>query len=202
MDQLPSRIELFNVADNTPVGAVIARLTRPLAKEKIDGVWWKGLEAPRDKREREDDHHWQWAKMVGFLKNDRWHEAVAAQTSDNDVQGAILYWINTKSFLEAGRGAVYVQALATAPRNRPWLVPSPRYRGVGEKLLFRAVTHSYSLGLEGRVNLEAFNNERTTSFYQNRGFTLVESENDDDLAKLELAPNAAVAWLREGGYDV
>lgn len=201
MDPLPSRIKLFSVVDNTPISAMTVRLDRRLAQGKIDGAWWKGLDASKDKREQEDDHHWRWAKMIGYLKNDRWHEAVAVQTSENDVQGAILYWVNAKSFIDPERGAIYVQALATAPRNRPWLVPTPRYRGVGEKLLFRAVTHSYSLGLEGRVNLEAFDNERTTSFYQNRGFTLVGS-NSDDLAQLELAPDAAIAWLREGGYDV
>lgn len=201
MDQLPDRIELIRVADGRPVTATIARLTRDLAQAKIDGNWWKSLGVSTIRRQQEDDHHWRWAKRIGELKNDRWHEAFAVQTDDDNVQGAILYWLNAKSFSEKAQGAVYVEALATAPRNRPWLVTSPEYRGVGETLLLRAVRDSYSLGLKGRVNLVAFDNPRTHTFYQNRGLTLV-GHDDDGLPRFELAPNAATAWLREEGYDI
>lgn len=201
MHQLPDRIRLIKVADNTIVTATIVKLTRNLAQAKIDGNWWEMLGVSTVKRQQEDDHNWRWAKRVGELKNDRWHEAVAVQTEDDNVQGAILYRLNTKSFVEQGQGAVYVEALATAPRNRPWLVASTLYRGVGENLLLRAVIHSYSLGLEGRVNLVSFNSPRTITFYEKRGLIVVGYE-DDGLSQLELAPNAATAWLREEGYDI
>ncbi len=134
------------------------------------------------------------------MKNDRWYEAVAVQTDDENVQGAILYWLNTTSFIDQGQGAVYVQALATAPRNRPWLVSAPLYRGTGDALLFRAVVHSYLLGLKGIVNLEAFDDPRLLKFYERRGFSVVGRE--DELPKLELGATEAASWLREGGFEI
>jgi hypothetical protein len=124
------------------------KLTLELAQAQIDGQWWASLGVPKNVREKESDYAWRWAKRLGELKNDRWHEAVAIQTDDGKNQGAML-WSNTKSFMDEGNGAIYIEALATAPRNRAWLVSSPRYRGVGTALVLRAVSHSYLLGLKG-----------------------------------------------------
>ena len=201
MLQLPTEIELIRVADDFPVVATIKRLTRSLAQEKIDGTWWEVAGVSRSKRQLENDNHWRWAKKIGELRNSRWHEALAAQTEDDYVQGAILYRLDTYSFIEAEQGAIYIEGLATAPHNRPWLVDSARYRGVGENLLVRAVAHSYSLGFGGRINLLAFDNERTVSFYEKRGLTLVGFD-DEGLPQFELEPEAAVHWLREQGYDL
>jgi GNAT superfamily N-acetyltransferase len=201
MEPIEQRIELLRVVDNTSVPAMIVRLTRSLAQAKIDGIWWKDLGLSAVQRKKENDHAWQWAKRIGQLRNARWHEAVAVQTEDENVQGAILYRIDTNSFIEQDQGAIHGEALSTAPRNRPWLVPSPQYRGVGEKLLLRAVSHSYSLGLEGRVNFAAFDDPRTMTFYQNRGFKLV-GHDDEGLPQFELPPDAAKAWLRDEGYDL
>jgi hypothetical protein len=71
---------------------------------------------------------------------------------------------------------------------------------VGESLLLRAVLHSYRLGLQGRVNLVAFDDERTLSFYHNRGFQ--DAGEEDGLPRLELSSKEAVNWLREEGFDV
>ncbi len=200
MDDLPDRIELLKTVDGTAVAEKVGKLTRRLAQERIDSKWWELPEVSKRQRRQENDHHWQWAKRVGELKNDRWHEAVAAQTDDDDVQGAILYWVNTKSFVDERLGAVQVEALATAPRNRPWLVESPLYRGVGEALLLRAVIHSYLLKLDGRVNLIAFEDPRTIAFYKRRGF--VAAGYDGDLPRFELTSIAGTEWLREEGYDL
>lgn len=201
MEGLPERIELANVATGATITANLVTLTRHLAQDELDSKWWELPGVSKSERRGENDHSWNWAKRLGELRNDRWHEAVAAQTDDGDIQGAILYWINGKSLVEEERGAVHVEALATAPRNRPWLAPSALYRGVGEGLLLRAAAHSYLLGLEGRTNLIAFDDARTISFYENRGFAVV-GRDDDDLPMLELTPGAARDWLREEGYDL
>lgn len=201
MFQLPTQFELIRVADENSVIATITQLTRSLAQEKIDGAWWDVAGVSKSKRQLEDDNHWRWAKRIGELRNNRWYEAWAAQTKDDYLQGAILYRLDTYSFIESEQGAIYVEGLATAPHNRPWLVDSPRYRGVGENLLLRAVAHSYSVGFGGRVNLLVFDNERTISFYEKRGLTLVGSDNEG-LQQFELEPHAAMRWLREYGYDL
>lgn len=163
---------------------------------KVVGFAW----VSKTLRQQENDHHWQWAKRIGELRNNRWFEAVAAVTDDSEVQGAILYQFNANSFVDDSKLTVFVEAMATAPRNRPWLVQNASYRGVGTKLLFKAVCNSYVQGYEGRVNLLAFDDERTLTFYQHRGFELVGY--DDELPMLELKQEAAYRWLRKEGYEV
>jgi hypothetical protein len=200
MIPLPNEIDLVRAADNHIVQARFVRLTRPVAKVKIDATWWQDLGASTEMRKKENDNSWHWAKRLGELRNDRWHESFAIETQDGNIQGAILYWLNTRSFVESEKGAVYLEALATAPRNRPWLVSSPLYRGVGENLLLRAAVHSYIVGLEGRINLLSFRDERTVSFYKNRGFEIVGEE--EGLDQMELAPSRAFEWLKDEGYDI
>ena len=204
MDDLPETIELTEVSTGSSVVATVVELTTRFAKQQIDSKWWVLPDVPKRQRELENDHHWRWGDRLGKLANNQWHEAVAIQTDDAAVQGAILYWLNTKSFTDEELGAVYVEALATAPHNRPWLMKTPLYRGVGEALLLRAVIQSYNLGLGGRVNLLAFNDTTLISFYESRGFTIVgyDGTGNEKLPKLELAPDAAQDWLRAEGYEL
>lgn len=200
MEGLPEKVELTSVADNAVVGANLVALTRRLAHDRIDSKWWELPGVSKEKKRAENDYDWRWAKRLGELRNDRWHEAVAVQTDDGDVQGAILYWLNGVSFVESDKGAIRVDALATAPRNRAWLVDAPLFRGVGERLLLRAAVQSYRLGFGGRVSLVAFDEMKTVSFYVNRGFEAVGY--DEELPRLELSSAAALEWLREKGVEL
>jgi GNAT superfamily N-acetyltransferase len=200
MQEEVCRIEITRAIDNTIVTAKLVKLTRSLAQREIDAKWWVLPPGSKSKRELEGDHSWKWSKIIGELRNNRWCEAFAVQTDDDEIQGSILYRLNTTSFVNKTEGAIYVQGLATAPRNRPWLVASPAYRGVGEELLLKAVRHSYSIGFQGRVNLIAFDEPKTINFYQKRGFSIV--RHDEELPQLELEPGAATAWLRREGYDL
>ena len=113
--------------------------------------------------------------------------------------------MNTLSFVEENAEAIFVELLATAPRNRDWLVTTPAYRGVGSGLLRTVVIHSYHLGLEGRVNLVATTDTNSISFYEGKGFVLVGYDGDEDEEKLprfELGADAAQQWLREEGYEL
>ncbi|MSU80424.1 MAG: hypothetical protein EXS16_20345 [Gemmataceae bacterium] len=200
MNELVNQVDLWSVPHDKPVIANIVKLTRELAQAQIDGHWWASLGVPKNVREKESDHAWRWAKRLGELKNDRWHEAVAIQTDDGKIQGAMLYWSNTKSFMDEGNGAVYIEALATAPRNRAWLVPSPQYRRVGTALILRAVSHSNFLGLKGVVNLEAFNEPLLLDYYRQLGF--MEIRVKDGLPQMELSAAKAVQFIRKAGYDL
>lgn len=202
MDTLPDTCILTSVRDGLSVEATIVKLTRDLATREVDGKWWHLEGTSAGARSQEIDHRWQWRKLVGGVQNKHWYESVAIQTMDGVLQGAMVYVINAKSFVDESLGAVYIEALATAPHNRPWVVKSPLYRGVGESLLTRAVIHSYQLGLEGRVSLMASSEERTVSFYNNRGFAIVGYEDNEECSpKLELSSQAALSWLEREGYE-
>ncbi len=199
MDELPSRIRLLDCANGNTCDAELVVLTRKLAATKIDGEWWRLEGQLKGRCQDEGDHHWVWRKLVGEHQNHlTWHFS-ACQTVDGEVQGAVGYRIDFRSFLAPELSSVYVDRIAAAPRNRPWLVADPLYQGVGIGLLLRVVCHSYILGLGGRVNLISLPSERTRQFYERRGFTAV-AEDDDGLIEYELEDEAAQRWLEQAGY--
>lgn len=203
MDPLPCPVELLAMSSGKTISATLVRLTRQLAKLEIDSRWWVLPEVSKSRRAVEIDNGWLWAGKVGELSTDRWHEMAAVQTADGRVQGAIYYRFDTTSFIDEELGAVYVENLATAPRNRQNLVEAPQYRGVGCALLLRAVIHSYELGFEGRVNLQAIDDPDRIAFYENRGFQVVgdEGTGENRLVMMELTPEAAAVWLAKEGYE-
>ena len=194
---LPDDITLFDVRQQCSVSARLVPLTRELAATEIDGKWWK-IEASQPARDDEEDHHWVWRKLVGEHRNDLAWEALAVQSSADEVEGAILYRLDARSQLEVGKGAIFGDRLATAPRNRPWLVNSPRFRGVGSALLLAAVRHSYALGLGGRVALVSLPSERTREFYVKKGFRLISEDRHGNIM-YELPTEAALSWLKREG---
>jgi GNAT superfamily N-acetyltransferase len=198
-DRVPGVIRLFDLWHAAPCEARRVPLSRYLAAERIDKVWWK-FDGPLIGRpEAEGDRDWEWRKVVALRRSDLRWESLAVQTPDKEIQGAISYRIDTSSFLDPEVPTVYVDRLAAAPRNRPWLVDTPRYRGVGSRLLLAAVCHSYALGLGGRVSLISLPSPRTRAFYQRRGFRTV-NPYIDGMMEYELEDQAAQAWLREEGY--
>jgi hypothetical protein len=144
---------------------------------------------------KENDNSWHWAKRLGELRNDRWHESFAIETQDGNIQGAILYWLNTRSFVESEKGAVYLEALATAPRNRPLACLLSTISRCRRKSAFEGSSPQLY-----RINLLSFRDERTVSFYKNRGFEIVGEEKGLD--QMELAPSRAFEWLKDEGYDI
>jgi GNAT superfamily N-acetyltransferase len=178
--------------------ASIVRLTRDLAQTQIDGKWWALEDVPQSERKYEIDRKWKWAKEVGSHRNQLVWDAVGVICSEDFVEGAMIYRVDAKSLLDVGEGAIYVELIASAPRNRPWLVTAPLYKGVGSALLLWAVSESYRLGLGGRVWLESTQTPSTLRFYERRGFVRIE-EIDDEVARFEISRKRAEKWLREEG---
>jgi hypothetical protein len=197
MLSLPDLARLKDLHTDQIVESSIVPLSKGLAKQ-VDSQWWK-IGGSRTARENEADHGWRWSDIAGSCRLDPWCECRAIVTPDGVVQGAINYHLNGKSLREHDLGAVFVHHLATAPRNRPWLVPKPRYKGVGLALLSTAIVHGYVLGLGGRVVVPSVPTERTRQFYEKRGFQYV-SEDDDGIIDFELTPEAAQAWLLKEGF--
>jgi hypothetical protein len=194
---LPDQVKLYNVQRRRLVRAKLVRLTRELAATGIDGAWW-AIPASKRMREAEGDHHWKWRKLVGLRHNQLTWEALAIQSAGGAIEGAMLYRIDAKSQIDPGQGVVYVDRLATAPRNRLWLVASPKYRGAGSVLLLAAVRHSYALGLGGRVWLTSLPSEQTRDYYHKRGFQVV-FEDEDGMIDFELSAVEAQRWLTSEG---
>lgn len=194
---LPDSIQIFNVARDRSVSAKLDRLTRDVATT-IDGTWWS-ISVSKSVRQEEGDHHWKWRKLIGERRHQVTWDALAVISSGGGIEGAMTYRVDAESQIDHGEGAVYVDRLSTAPRNRPWLLGPPKYRGIGSVLLLAAVRSSYSLGLGGRVWLTSLPSEKTRSFYENRGFRMI-FENDDGTIDYELPVGEAERWLKTEGY--
>lgn len=200
MIELPDSIHVDDLHSATSVDAQIVELSRSLAQKQVDGKWWALTGVSRSMRENEDDHHWKWAKLVGEHRNDLKWESAAVLLGDGSVEGAMQYRIDALSFKEANAPAIFVDRLATAPHNRPWLVQQPHYRGIGEGLLLLAVVHSYVLGFDGCATLLSFDTPKTTGFYAKRGFETVGTE--EGLVMMELTPKSARSFLVAQGYEL
>lgn len=102
------------------------------------------------------DAHWDWASKTGDRAKRLEWESYAVE-ADGITQG--LMFVRTAGFAressQARKPLVEIDLLATAPWNRPRLVPSPRYKGVGRLLLATAVNLSFNEEFSGRVGLHA-----------------------------------------------
>jgi hypothetical protein len=174
--ELPATVRLVRCEDGLVVEAQLVELTAKLAKLKINGAWWTGLGISKTQRSEEADHHWNWAAEVGKHHNQLYFESVAIQTTDRAIQGAVIYRVDGRSVLQDGAGAILSHWLATAPRNRPWMVPLPEHRGIGTNLVCWAANHSYRLGFGGRIVLATLPSQRTTNFYKSLGFRATSAE--------------------------
>ena len=143
---LPEPIQIYRCRDNRYVDSSLIELTREIAKHEIDPRWWQGI-ATSTIRKKEPDHSWNWAKLIGSVRDNLAFEAIAIRSEENDIEGAIFLELDARSQLDEANGAVYVVGVSTAPRNRSWLVDNPRYQGDGEALILTAIRYSYSLGL-------------------------------------------------------
>jgi len=197
MLNIPQNVFLFEVAGHRTVQTPLVELDPSLAQSQIDSAWWT-IPVRSDKLQREDDSHWNWQDLADSCQTQLAWDAVAIQTPGGQVEGAMTFRIDAESLLENGKGVVYIDRLAAAPHNRPWLVDTPRYRGVGTALVLVVVQESYKLGLEGRVGLSSLPSPRTRDFYQNRGFQEI-SQQANGLFDLELPAVSAENWLRQEG---
>jgi hypothetical protein len=191
----PSKVRLTRCLSGEQETARIDVLLREDAKKLINGAWWLGLDQTIRDPQKEPDRHWDWRHLVSMYQNKPFFRTVCVKTADGAVQAAMLFRVDARSALDADERALFVDRLATAPRNRDWLVRSPVYRGAGSGLLSYATAVSYSLGFGGRVNLFPIAHEE---FYLSRGFVQTHVEQDGD-PLFELPAKAALSQLIERG---
>ncbi len=191
----PNRLRLSKCATGQEVLASVEVLSREDAKNFVNAVWWAELGPTLQDPVDEPDRHWDWRQLVSIHQNKPYFRAVCVKTADGAIQAAMLFRVDAKSALDEGERAIHVDRLATAPRNRDWLVSSPAYRRAGGGLLDYATAVSYSLGLSGRVNLYPIAGEE---FYVDRGFVPTDATHEDETL-FELPATVAMSMLKQRG---
>lgn len=209
-EDFPKTIYLTERATGLQVPAVFDHLTRQIAREGIDNIWWNETDAPKEKKRAEPDFNWKWVTLLGRLQSSKGAAYVrgwAIRTvGDNKVQGAILYRTNAISFYKTSDGrtqpAIYGEFLATAPWNRQRVIaPRPgRFKGVGTGLLRLAVIHSHFLGGDGRINLTSVDGPETIRVYREFGFLPV-AEVPEGRLVFELSKEAAARHIEQAGLQ-
>ena len=170
---LPKYVRLTDCLSHQTELAEISSLLREQAKTDLDAVWWNDLGETKHDPGDEPDEHWEWRTIIAATQNKPYFRCVCVRTNDRIIQAAMLFRVDVKSVLEPGQGAVFVERLATAPRNRDALVIQPKFRGGGTGLLTYAIALSYSLGLGGRVSLIPIAHQ---TFYEQFGFVATEAK--------------------------
>ena len=193
---VPTKLALFDCKSGHDSIARIETLTREAAKIGV-APWWNGLENLVGIPDDQPDSEWDWVYLISVtIQNKPLRRAVCVRTGDGMIQGAMLYRLDAKSLFEPGKGAVFVDRIATAPHNREGLVGTPKYRGVGDGLLAYAVAESVYYGHECRVNLFPIAN---LEFYTQRGFRPTPEVTGDGDILYELPATEGKAILKKRG---
>jgi hypothetical protein len=115
--------------------------------------------------------HWNWAFKL-FQFDPAVHQILEIEMA-GEPQG--LMWISRQSCTarlppDVGQALVYVDYVETAPWNAREYTASPRYKGVGSRLIEAAVMRSVAEGHEGRLGLHSL--PQSEGFY-NRGCGMI-----------------------------
>jgi hypothetical protein len=168
---VPKITSLYFAPADQYVEAQIMRLTPEMAETGIHRSWWLDESLLEEFDSAPIDRYWNWNEME-IEYNGRLLDSVKAAilTGDRAVQGAMM--ISTEpvsSLLTPTVGALFVELLFTAPRNRPKLRRDGRnhFLGVGTELLTWGVWLSREKGCEGRLLLDA--SPEYIGWYEKRG---------------------------------
>lgn len=158
--------------------------------------WWDETDAVE--RQNQPDYTWNWASFVSNrVLNRPSGKAVCVRSDDGIIQGAMIYELGVKSWLNPIEKTVFVELVATSPANRDILVREPRYRKAGLSLLRYAMIHSVEVGLRGRLSLFPIANQK---FYTSVGFEETAQRSDElDVNLYELSTAAATMHLKQMG---
>jgi hypothetical protein len=200
--------EPVTILDGPTGGPVAATLLSEIDELRLIDVeidWApERLRALRRLRERGEtklpEHvHWNWA-----LKAVRHTRLLAYRSLGIESQGAMqgLMMVCLSNYAarvdpDKGKPLVYVDFLETAPWNAREFTSSPRFKGVGLRLMQAAVRLSKAEGFAGRVGLHAL--PQASRFYTGAYWmqSLGTDQNYHDLEYFELTAKAADELLKK-----
>jgi hypothetical protein len=168
---LPKTTMLFFAPTGQYVEAQIAELTPELAERRIHRDWWTDADLLDQFDPPPIDRHWNWNEMnIEHRGRTLPTEKVAIVTAGQGVQGAMMISAEpVPSVLTPGAGALFVELLFTAPRNRPALRRdgNPFFLGVGIELVTWGAWLSREKGCDGRLLLDG--SPEYLGWYEKRG---------------------------------
>lgn len=144
--------------------------------------------------------HWNWAhKALRF--DPALHRVFSIEIGDQ-LQGLMWTWIRgyrARLPPDTGQPIVYVDYLEAAPWNTREYTSSPRYRGIGTRLLQAAILLSREKGFQGRAGLHAL--PQSEHFYAGACgmLNLGADANYQGLAYFEFTSEAAATFVGTGG---
>ena len=142
------------------------------------------------------DSHWEWVDKAIDAQRIMGRDTFAVECADR-TQGLMLTDVGFGRLpSHHGRELVYVELLATAPWNRPKLVPDPIFKGAGRVLISTAISLSVDLGFGGRIGLHSL--PQSESWYRDiGGFTHVEFDPAKKMHIFEMTESDAVAFVSD-----
>ena len=187
-----------------PVGvdveAIIVPITEDLLPKIVPG-WWQDSGLISAFVPKPIDLDWQWGDVEVEIDGRLFTaQKIAIVTGDGEVQGAAMVTTEpVDSALEPGQGALFLERLFTAPRNRPNLRVDgrPYFLGVGAELLTWAVEMSKLLGYSGRLRLDG--SPDAIDWYKKRGLKSLDMDSmlfeGTEFTPMELPAIAAAMLL-------
>lgn len=141
------------------------------------------------------DAHWKWPEKAAHISEHGAYVGLALECQ-GVTQGLMI--LSTLGFAreesQKNEPIVLVELLSTAPWNRGNLVPSPRFRGVGELLLQSAITVSLEQLNEGRIGLHALTGAE--DWYRKYcGMTDLGFDTAKKMQYFEMTPSQARAFI-------
>ena len=203
MKELVGSVELFNrvTGDYDP-----ANVFRGLDSRNLEDFTRTGKPALMRGRSRfsswtaaadanVQDSHWDWIEKAKKATQSLASETFAIECNGS-TQGLML--VDTTKFArledQRGKEIVYVELVATAPWNRPQLVPEPQYKGVGRVLIGTAISLSVDLEFKGRVGLHSLPQSETW-YRMNSRFADLGFDETKEMRYFEMTEAQAVAFL-------
>ena len=178
------------------IPARVIELTPAIAQARIDALWWNYESL--NIQEQEGDQHWNWERLALAYSNSNLLASIAILSVEEYLEGAMTYRLKAESQLELGKSCVYIDRVATAPRNRKWICSQPIYEAVGTDLMQWALWESYLNNLGGRISLQSLPTPQTVRFYEKKGFVRTNpNQPTTGLVDYELPISAAQKWLQQ-----
>lgn len=197
----PRPVTLFFAPTKQYVAARIESLSQKMIEEEIHRDWWNDPALVDKFVPPPIDLHWNWTEFdIEQDGRKLASEKVAVVTGDGLVQGAMLISTDpVPSSLSVSSGALFIELLFTAPRNRPALRTDNKafYAGVGSQLLTWGAWLSREKGLGGRLKLDG--SPEFVIWYEKRGLKKLATKpivfEDTEYTPMELTSDAAARLI-------